>query len=63
MICFTSTIVSYTTDLQSRGTNFWDNLYTLHLSISRTSPQLFNNGVVSICITKAHILYYPFSHK
>ena len=27
MICFTSTIVSYTTDLQSRETNFWDTLY------------------------------------
>ena len=24
MICFTSTIVNYSTDLQSRGTNFWD---------------------------------------
>ena len=27
MICFTGTIVSYTTDLQSRGTNFWNTLY------------------------------------
>ena len=27
MICFTSTIVSYTTDLQSTGANFWDTLY------------------------------------
>ena len=31
MICFTSTIVSYTTDLQSRGTNFWD---TLQINVS-----------------------------
>ena len=26
MICFTSTVVSNTTDLQRRGTNFWDTL-------------------------------------
>ena len=29
MICLTSTIESYTTDLQSRGTNYWDTLYLL----------------------------------
>ena len=27
MICFMSTIVSYTTDLQNRETNLWDTLY------------------------------------
>ena len=27
MICCTSTIVSYTTDLQNRETNLWDTLY------------------------------------
>ena len=34
MICFTSTIASYTTDLQSRGTNFWYTLYYLDSNIA-----------------------------
>ena len=54
MICFASTIVSYTIDLQSRGTNFWDILY-LHTNYFESSSIHVTFQIIMLFCKSCHI--------